>query len=375
MALCAALGIRTPQAMGHLHCLWHWALDYAQDGSLGRYVPAVIAQAADWDDDPRAFIDALVTSGFADATEHGIALHDWDDYTWRLAERQEENRAANSARRAEADARIRATINDLEAHGERLTLNAIVDRARCSKSTAQRVLAEHQARGTGRPVPPVPNGGSDHLGSPENGRSDIAGGTGGTGGTSPSVPCQYPLGAKACEADEHPGGTGGTGLPNQTKPTEPWGPAPESPLPTVGTTPPPLSPGAAEPSPATAPRSVGCAASGGGGDREPAPTPAEVRTVHDHWNQVWTPAPWPRPLLLTDTRRKAIRARLRTFTADQLCRAAERLHASPWHCGQNDRGWRAQPEWLYGTDERVEEWLQRPAGPSRSPPGHSAGPA
>ena len=32
-----ALGISTPQAIGHLHLLWWWALDYAQDGSLAAF--------------------------------------------------------------------------------------------------------------------------------------------------------------------------------------------------------------------------------------------------------------------------------------------------------------------------------------------------
>jgi hypothetical protein len=41
------LGISVPQAVGHLHLLWWWALDYADDGDLTRYRD-FIPSASQW---------------------------------------------------------------------------------------------------------------------------------------------------------------------------------------------------------------------------------------------------------------------------------------------------------------------------------------
>lgn len=82
------LGISKVEAVGHLHYLWWWALDYAKDGRIGRYQPEEIADAALWEGDCGAFWDALITAEFVD--EDGN-LHDWYDYAGRLMERRDAN--------------------------------------------------------------------------------------------------------------------------------------------------------------------------------------------------------------------------------------------------------------------------------------------
>jgi len=57
------LGIKPVHLGGHLHWLWYWALDYATEGDLGSYEEWEIAEAAGWDGDPSAFVDALVVAG------------------------------------------------------------------------------------------------------------------------------------------------------------------------------------------------------------------------------------------------------------------------------------------------------------------------
>lgn len=88
-----SLGIAPACLVGHLHFLWWWALDYAQDGSLGGYADDDIADAAGWDGDPGDFIDALVgcglpgRSGFLDVAEDGdatLSIHDWWEYGGKL---------------------------------------------------------------------------------------------------------------------------------------------------------------------------------------------------------------------------------------------------------------------------------------------------
>src|SRR5260221_11352973 len=95
------LGVNVPQAVGHLHLLWHWALDYAEDGSLARYESPDIAEAVMWEGEPRKFIDAMISAGFLDVDEDGnLHIHDWLDYSGRLIEKRRENAARMRTSRA-----------------------------------------------------------------------------------------------------------------------------------------------------------------------------------------------------------------------------------------------------------------------------------
>ena len=91
--LARILGISIPTAIGHLHCLWWWALDYADDGDLSRYDNEDIADAAMWDfNDAARFIEAMSSAGFLDKTNNGYVLHDWYDYAGKLIDQRESNR-------------------------------------------------------------------------------------------------------------------------------------------------------------------------------------------------------------------------------------------------------------------------------------------
>ena len=70
-------------------------------------------------------------------------------------------------------------------------------------------------------------------------------------------------------------------------------------------------------------------------------------------------------LRVTDDRRRKVAARLKTFSLAELLAAVEAISRSDWHRGQNDRGWKATPEWLLVNDGRVDEWLQKKAGPKK----------
>jgi hypothetical protein len=95
--LARQLGIGKPQAIGHLHYLWWWALDYAQNGDLSGYSDEDIAEAAEWEGDPHEFVTALrecginAGAGFLDAEE--ATLHDWMDYAGKLIERRKSDAA------------------------------------------------------------------------------------------------------------------------------------------------------------------------------------------------------------------------------------------------------------------------------------------
>ena len=98
--LARALGVGRAQAIGHLHLLWWWCLDYAPDGDLARFEPADLADAADWDGVPDTFAHALHESGFLTAER---AVHDWDDYAGKLIDR----RKANAERMREARSQVK----------------------------------------------------------------------------------------------------------------------------------------------------------------------------------------------------------------------------------------------------------------------------
>lgn len=92
--LARLIGTSVPAALGHLHCLWWWAMDYADDGDVSRYDEFDLAEAALWDGDATTFVKALQscgpggTSGFLDDSQ----LHDWWDYAGKLVERRQRDR-------------------------------------------------------------------------------------------------------------------------------------------------------------------------------------------------------------------------------------------------------------------------------------------
>lgn len=72
------LGVSRAAVIGHLHYLWWWALDYAQDGVLTAYDADEIAEACLWDGEPSALVDGLVAVGFLDCDEDGtLHIHGW----------------------------------------------------------------------------------------------------------------------------------------------------------------------------------------------------------------------------------------------------------------------------------------------------------
>jgi len=87
------LSISWPEAVGYLHYLWWWALDFAQDGDLSQYEAGDIADAVHWKGDSEKFVNALLDAGFLDMSSEGNwEIHDWYDYAGKLLE----HRAAQS---------------------------------------------------------------------------------------------------------------------------------------------------------------------------------------------------------------------------------------------------------------------------------------
>ena len=94
-------GVSLPTMIGHLHLLWYWALDLAEDGDLAKFDDEDIADGAGWEDDPEVFVQALVQCGSGGGQGFLTAdrrLHDWDEYGGKYAKRVESARRAAASR-------------------------------------------------------------------------------------------------------------------------------------------------------------------------------------------------------------------------------------------------------------------------------------
>lgn len=69
---------------------------------------------------------------------------------------------------------------------------------------------------------------------------------------------------------------------------------------------------------------------------------------------------------VTSGRQKKFSLRKKAFSLEQIIQALENLASSPFHRGKNDRGWRADPDFLLRSDEQIDKWLNVPD--SHAPP-------
>lgn len=118
LGLVDALAITKHQAIGHLHCLWWWAIDSAPLGDISKYSASTIASAAGWNeyqeyayelnqahDFPKAvdagrFVAALLACGFLDGELNpdklpkdgpigcNLRIHDWLDFCGDLVKKR-----------------------------------------------------------------------------------------------------------------------------------------------------------------------------------------------------------------------------------------------------------------------------------------------
>jgi len=78
----AALRIKAVYFLGHLHGLWHDALELQPDGDLSDWTDEEIAAACDYGGDAPTFVRLLQNFGWLDKK----MIHDWLDYTGRYLE-------------------------------------------------------------------------------------------------------------------------------------------------------------------------------------------------------------------------------------------------------------------------------------------------
>lgn len=62
--------------------------------------------------------------------------------------------------------------------------------------------------------------------------------------------------------------------------------------------------------------------------------------------------------VLSEKRKKHIKARLKVFSLEEIKLAIENFSASPFHTGENDRGWIADLDFIIRSDENIEKGLK-----------------
>lgn len=96
MEAAAILDVIPAQMVGHLICLWLWALDNAQDGVMYTSRHALrnkmVANVSQWGNDPDTFVEALVEAGFLNERDDALEINDWFDYAGKLMETRKANR-------------------------------------------------------------------------------------------------------------------------------------------------------------------------------------------------------------------------------------------------------------------------------------------
>lgn len=108
--LAKELGVSVPQVIGHLHLLWWWALDYADDGNLTRYRD-FIPNASQWVGDEEIYVTSLIKHEFIDVKDEQLFIHDWLDYTGALIETREKDAERKRQARARKSSNSRNSAN------------------------------------------------------------------------------------------------------------------------------------------------------------------------------------------------------------------------------------------------------------------------
>ena len=89
------LNISRIEMIGTLVCLWLWALDNAEDGSLAGVSNRTIASVCGFPEKKaQKLVEALLQSGFLDVKEDTgeYLIHDWNEYAGKLMDRRKNDR-------------------------------------------------------------------------------------------------------------------------------------------------------------------------------------------------------------------------------------------------------------------------------------------
>ena len=81
-----------------------------------------------------------------------------------------------------------------------------------------------------------------------------------------------------------------------------------------------------------------------------------VRAVAEHLISVFNQA-FNKKYTLTSKRKKLISDRLKSFSQEELVLSIEKMSKTPFYTGKNERGWTADPDYIFRNDENVDKGL------------------
>lgn len=107
--LCKILNISKPQAVGHLHGLWHFTLRNAwKNADLEAWGDDEIARASHWEGEKSVYVNALRECGFLD----GFVVHGWAKRAGRLVydRLRKESERLSAVKRRKKGGKSKATV-------------------------------------------------------------------------------------------------------------------------------------------------------------------------------------------------------------------------------------------------------------------------
>lgn len=161
--LAKALACSVPQAVGHLHILWNWALDFAEDGNLSSFDADELAEAALWDGDSTTFVAALVSTGFLVDGGH---IWEWENIGEPLVKKRQANAERQRAFRAKqqggairhSDGPPADPSGDMS-HNGYVTVTSPLRNAHVTPKEEKRREEIRKEENTSTPLPPAHAGG------------------------------------------------------------------------------------------------------------------------------------------------------------------------------------------------------------------------
>ncbi|MBQ6986955.1 MAG: hypothetical protein IJR68_06485 [Fretibacterium sp.] len=157
--LARMLNIPKAQAIGHLFMFWGWALDYADDGDLSKFDAYEIADAAEWEGDPEAFLNAMIecgpgeSAGFIERQDGKLSVHEWDEYMGILLERRKKEAQRLREYRSKKQEQSSCAYRTESVHStDDVRTSCVLGKSRVEKS--------REEKNTTPPTPPSQGGGA-----------------------------------------------------------------------------------------------------------------------------------------------------------------------------------------------------------------------
>lgn len=100
--------------------------------------------------------------------------------------------------------------------------------------------------------------------------------------------------------------------------------------------------------------------------------PAFENRVVEAWNAGAEPVGLPQSRSLNPKRRASLKARVHEHGEQAVFEAIRNTCQSKFHCGENDRGWKADLGWLLTSPEKFQKMLEAEPAPRPAASAHSA---